>query len=228
MQPQELSNSQINRAGKVLRAWMNGELLEGSKQREAFEALLKYRGAHQLPLVKATNGLRSMVATEGCEIEVSQRLKRVPTILDKIVREPRMQLATMQDIAGCRAVLQSIDELRRVERRVRRRRPPVRSYDYVESPRVTGYRAIHLIVEYDARRVEVQLRTVVMDEWAGTVERLGGRTREDLKSGRGPEELLDLLAELSDAMAKEERGDPVSSDQLQTIARLHERAIRYL
>ncbi len=43
-------------------------------------------------------GLRSMVRTERCQIEVSQRLKRVPTIIDKLLREPTMQLANMQDI----------------------------------------------------------------------------------------------------------------------------------
>jgi len=47
-------------------------------------------------------GLRSVVGTEGCTVEVTQRLKRVPTIVDKLRREPTMQLASMQDIGGCR------------------------------------------------------------------------------------------------------------------------------
>jgi len=82
--------------------------------------------------------------TEGCRVEVSQRLKRVPTILDKLRREPGMALSWMQDIGGCRAVLDSIEEIRRVERRYTRTgaRRVVRIADYVTKPKATGYRGL--------------------------------------------------------------------------------------
>lgn len=70
----------------------------------------------------------------------------------------------MQDIGGCRAVLASIDEVRRVEARLRKSRPPVGYSDYVTTPRSSGYRGVHLVVVYDGRRIEVQLRTLVMHE----------------------------------------------------------------
>lgn len=138
---------------------VRGDLGTQAGHRAALEVLLDYRAAHQYPLQKATMGLRSMVATEGCKVEVSQRLKRVPTILDKLRREPTMQLANMQDIAGCRAVLGSIDEVRRVQRRLAKARPPRRISDYIAEPRASGYRAVHVVVAYDDRCVEVQLRT---------------------------------------------------------------------
>lgn len=124
-----------------------------------------------------------MVKSENADVEVTQRLKRIWTIIDKLVREPKMQLATMQDIGGCRAVLASIDDVRRVQRRLMRNRPPLRVSDYIAEPRASGYRALHAVVEYDNRKIEVQLRTRVMHEWAITVERLGGRLRADLKRG---------------------------------------------
>lgn len=54
-------------------------------------------------------GLRSCLTTEGLELDVSQRLKRLPTIEDKLRRLPRMDLSSMQDIGGCRAVLDTQD-----------------------------------------------------------------------------------------------------------------------
>ncbi len=174
-----------------------------------------------------------MVRTEGCPIEVSQRMKRMTTILDKLGREPTMQLANMQDVGGCRAVLGSIDELRRVEHRLKRNRPPRRYSDYISKPRASGYRAVHVVVGYDdqgyePRAIEVQLRTKVMHEWAISVERLSGRRRDDLKSGRGPEELLKWLAAISEAMAVEERGEVVSAALLARVTELRAKAVPYL
>lgn len=132
-------------------------------------------------------GLRSVVKTERCSrVDVSQRLKRAPTILDKLEREPTLSLARMQDIGGCRAVLASLDELRRVESRLKKNRPPVGYADYIIKPRSSGYRGVHLIVRYDdyngsQRSIEVQLRTRVMHGWAITVERLSGRIGQNLR-----------------------------------------------
>jgi ppGpp synthetase/RelA/SpoT-type nucleotidyltranferase len=223
-----VTNSQVNKAGKVLRKWQRGELEDPLAYEKALQTLLAFRAVHRYPLTKATMGLRSAVATEGCNVEVSQRLKRVPTILDKLQREPTMQLANMQDVGGCRAVLQDLDEVQRVRRRVTKNRSPRRVSDYIKEPRSSGYRGVHLVVEYDGRSIEIQLRTPVMHEWAITMERLSGRLREDLKSGRGPEPLLELMGIISQAMALEERGESVDNDLVSRIERLREEALPYL
>lgn len=125
---------------------MSGEDHDDRKVNEAIDTLLRFRAAHQYALGKATMGLRSVVKTTHCErVEVSQRLKRVPTIVDKLTREPTLSLALMHHIGGCRAVLSSIDELRRVESRLKNR-PPVGYADYIENLRDSGYRGVHLIV----------------------------------------------------------------------------------
>jgi len=222
------SKSQVNRAGRVLRRWARGELTSPDQHAAALAVLLEHRAAHRLPLTKATMGLRSVVQTEHGEIEVSQRLKRAPTIVDKLVREPTMQLANMQDIGGCRAVLNSIDEVRRVQHRLSRNRPPLRVSDYIVQPRASGYRGVHVVVEYDDRPVEVQLRTQVMHEWAITVERLGGRLGDDLKSGYGPAPVLELLEGVSEAMAIEEEGGIVGHETLDRLSALREAALPFL
>lgn len=224
----EMTRSQVNKAGKIIRSWWGTATLMSPDVEDALTTLWRWRASHQYPLTKANNGLRSMVRSEGCRVEVSQRLKRIPTIVDKLARQPTMQLATMQDIGGCRAVLDSIDEIRRIERRLHRTRRVRRTSDYISSPRSSGYRGVHVIVEYDSRAIEVQLRTRVMHEWAIAVERFSGRLGEDLKSGRGPAPMLEWLSAVSEAMATEESGAVVAQEMLSRIDRLREGAQRAL
>jgi putative GTP pyrophosphokinase len=231
--PTHLSGNQVDKAGKTLRRYLLGEQVGDAEIEAAIETLLRFRAVHQYPLGKATMGLRSVVRTEGCRrVEVSQRLKRTPTIVDKLEREAKLSLARMQDIGGCRAVLSSIDELRRVEARVRKNRPPVSVSDYIKEPRSSGYRGVHLVVMYDdrqgvPRRIEVQLRTLVMHEWAITVERLSGRLGENLK-GDGQHAVQQLLASISHAMALEEEGMTVDASLLTEMDELRRRATPYL
>lgn len=226
-QPELLTPSAVKKAGRVFRHLLTGQKPPAEQVMKAYQVLLAFRAAHQKPLVKANNGLRSMVKTEGCQVEVSQRLKRMPTILDKLVREPQLPLHKMQDIGGCRAVLNSIDEIRRVEARLKRARPPVGYSDYIENPRKSGYRGVHVVVLYDERRIEVQLRTRAMHAWAITVETLSSRVRENLK-GDGEHAVQRLMAAISQAMALEEQGDVVDSSLIDQISVLRTAAQPYL
>ena len=76
--------------------------------------------------------------------------------------------------------------------------------------------------------IEVQLRARVMHSWAIAVERLGGRLQEDLKSGKGPIEVLEFLGAVSEAMAIEECGDDVDANLIGEINRLRVRAGQWL
>jgi ppGpp synthetase/RelA/SpoT-type nucleotidyltranferase len=231
----------VNKAADTLRPWLprfpvrRAHLTPGqlAELERAFEIIIEFRAAHQYPLTKATMGLRSVVHTERCNLEVSQRLKRMTTILDKLRREPEMALARMQDIGGCRAVLTSVGELRRVERRLKKNRVPLRVYDYITQPRDSGYRGVHVVVAYPDRTgvdrsIEVQLRTQTMHEWAIAVERLSGQRKIDFKSGAGPPEVLELLGAISEAMAVEERGDAVPAQLMERVKKLRTAALPFL
>ena len=89
--------------------------------------------------------------------DVSQRLTERRTIIDRLLAEPTMKLPTMQDIAGCRAVLPDLaairhlvdgwhdapDSLQKLE--------IVEEYNYLEVPRPSGYQAYHLIVSHEGK-----------------------------------------------------------------------------
>ena len=76
----------------------------------------------------------------------------------------------MQDIGGCRAVVDSMEQLRALENRLKKFRTPISYADYTEHPRQSGYRAVHVVVEYQERAIEVQLRTHPMHAWALAAE----------------------------------------------------------
>lgn len=214
--------SQVNRAGRTLRDFHldPARSIYGPPELAAFAVLEEFRAAHGEALARATDELRSVVAEGGSTAEVSQRLKRATTMVDKLARQPTMALSRMQDIAGCRAVMANLDELRRIGRRLASLRKPLRTYDYVTNPAPSGYRSIHLILDYDGKMVEVQLRTAVMHQWAIAVETLGNSINTELKSGSGPPAVLDWLETVSRALAIEERGHLVDTELTTAIERL--------
>jgi hypothetical protein len=65
--------------------------------------------------------------------------------------------------------------------------------DTRDDPTETGYRALHVIVVRDGRRIEIQLRTPREHEWAVAVERTGTRLGYGLKEGEGPSDLLEYF-----------------------------------
>ena len=212
------SNSRVDRAGETIRRTLRSpnavELVHEDEYREALDVARTHRAEHSVALVTANNGLRSCLGTLGLAGEVSQRLKRWQTIQHKLLRFDSMKLSRMQDIRGCRAVLADRNDVEVVRDRFvknsrRRNRKDDTIRDYVSAPQASGYRAVHIHTTFRGRRIEVQLRTRRQHRWAIMVERLSLVIGEDLKSGLGPQEVLDLLVMAGDGLAIEESGyDP--------------------
>ena len=107
MVPDDLpySKGQIDRAGKALRRNLVGEgpSLPAAELEAHIGVMNAFRAVHRTPLLTARMGLRSCIDSEGVQaVKLSQRLKRTPTIIDKLRRLPTMTLSRMQDIGGCR------------------------------------------------------------------------------------------------------------------------------
>ena len=104
----DLTTSRVNRAGQRIRRIARGQVTDSERLAAAIDTLVGFRALHAISLQTATRGLRSAVTSERLPVQVSQRLKRVSTIIDKLLREPTLPLSRMQDIGGCRAILPTL------------------------------------------------------------------------------------------------------------------------
>jgi hypothetical protein len=117
------SKSKVDRAGQSLVDLLTTDRRTFIRRRaellEAIEILDWWRGEHARPLSRVAANLRHYAGQEGKPI-VAQRLKKAPTVADKLIREPKMKLSRMADIGGVRAVLPSQDAAYRVAARLRK------------------------------------------------------------------------------------------------------------
>lgn len=230
------SGGDINRAGVELRRWWRSDKPTTKETHEALVAMIRFRETFQAPLNKTVMGLRSMVRSEcpelkapGARLPVAQRLKREVQIINKLARLDSMQLWTMGDIGGCRAVLPSREQVDGVLRRIRKQKWALhgRIRDYRDEPADSGYRAVHVIVVRDGRLIEVQLRDPREHEWALAVERTGSRLGIGLKEGQGPAELREYFRLASDGIYMERTGQEPDPAFQEAFDASRERAIPY-
>lgn len=224
------SKERVKRAGDRLRGWLLNEVdLTEVELSAELDVIEDFRACHAAPLTRVGAGLRyyverySTVKPEGRPV-VAQRLKRMRTIADKLVREPGMGLSRMYDIGGCRALFASIDEMRRSVADLERQRrwDIVRIRDYVENPRPdSGYRAIHMIVRKDGFLIECQLRTVSQHAWAELIERTDRRTGMGLKAARAPADVTEYYRLGADLLAQLDAGDERDPETLRRFQALH-------
>jgi putative GTP pyrophosphokinase len=213
------SKSQINKAGKVLANLTHNtdELLW------AVDLTGRWRACHAYPINTLQSTLRTKLKNHGYrDYVVAQRLKRLPTIIDKLRRHPNMQLTTMQDIGGVRAILPTIKDVHDLTKEYTDNAyfSPmiVDQKDYILSPRDSdGYRSQHLVFKYknlqnpayDGLKIEVQIRTKLQHAWATAVETMGTFLGQALKSRQGDQKWLDFFALISSGFAYKEKCPPL-------------------
>jgi ppGpp synthetase/RelA/SpoT-type nucleotidyltranferase len=216
------SKERINKAGDALRITAEKHRKPGQAHREAVMLVRAYRATHAYPLTAITAGLRHHArnAADGTQLDISQRLKQLATITDKLVRMPKSRLARMPDIGGCRATF--VDQgkvdaaITSIERRARNGMAwvIVDIDDYVgEHSRRDGYRAKHVIVRKYGVQIEMQFRTTTQHNWAELVENLDKAAGLGLKSRRVDLWAIDAVASAADDMRRYEQGQ-VNRDSL--------------
>ncbi len=200
------SKNRVDNAGRFIAEQLRAAVEDSSRVEEhraeleeAAEVVDWWRAQHVEPLSIVTANLFRYVDAEGAPV-IAQRLKRVPTIAAKLLREKGMKLSRMEDVGGVRAVLPTQDAAYRVARSLRRNWTITRFRDYVVDPKADGYRALHLVNRNRGRLVEVQLRTSWQDLWANAVE--GAEQRfPGIKTGGGPPPLREFFIATAEVFA---------------------------
>jgi hypothetical protein len=124
----------------------------------------------------------------------------------------------MDDVAGCRLIFQSISGLKAFRAKFQgarfnhKLRNDTEKYDYIKSPKATGYRGIHDVYEYNVKSdagkrlaglyVEIQYRTLIQHSWATAVEVIGFITESQPKFQQGDVRYEEAMALASEILAR--------------------------
>lgn len=178
----EYSRSKIIKAGKIVRK--NESTPEQISV--ATSVIDNWRAAHAYPLHVIYMHLRGM-SKDRDDIIVAERLKRLDSIINKLKRQPTMSLWEMQDLGGCRFIVPTVAEVYSYAEQYKNsriRHKLVNTYDYVASPKTSGYRSLHLVFQFQSdteskqsynqnMMIEIQFRTHLQHVWATAVETIG-------------------------------------------------------
>lgn len=142
------SKNQINKAGHIL-----VENLPSKDLQWARDLVDRWRACHAYPINTFQASLMGKLKSFPQDPIAAQRLKRMPTIIDKLKRYPAMKLTTMQDIGGVRAILGSVQDVYKLADEYRKSKrlahELIDEKNYIQNPRSEdGYRSLHLIYRY--------------------------------------------------------------------------------
>ncbi|WP_395741715.1 RelA/SpoT domain-containing protein [Prosthecobacter sp.] len=185
------SGKDIARAGAVLAKPDIAET-DPSAFENAMATLSYWRACHEEPLNLAVELLSQCSQRHDKRAVIAKRLKRTPSIINKLCRFEGMSLKNMQDIGGCRAIVSSEKRVRKVVRELTKHKE-FRIKDYISKPKADGYRSIHLIGSFSKnkgapRSIELQVRTAAQHSWATAVEIIDLFTGQAIKASRGTKE----------------------------------------
>ncbi|MDO6613467.1 RelA/SpoT domain-containing protein [Shewanella sp. 1_MG-2023] len=192
--PLTVSKKKIEKAARSIRHGVTGDL-----RLEAIEKIQNFREFHLYPLMLMKNHLARTAKKVSPQVIVARRLKRLPTIINKLERSTldgetnnAIKLVRMQDIAGCRAIVKNKLELYELKKKLENSKSIhqiVRTTNYLDRPKDSGYGGLHLVYScYEGKKaehpwkgtnVEVQLRTTLQHAWATSLEIID--TLEDIE-----------------------------------------------
>lgn len=211
----QYSKKQIDRAGKIIA----NPTSTPQEVQDALVVLNNWRSSHAYPLQVIASNLRR----KNPNAIVVQRLKRLDSITGKLERFPEMSLYRMQDLGGCRVIVDNIDQVYQSLNKYKSSRIRhifKRENDYIQNPKSSGYRSYHIVYQFHSddketynknMLIEIQFRTQLQHIWATAVEMMGIYTKSNLKSSQGNTDILRFFTLVSSLFAIREN-TPVCPD----------------
>lgn len=229
----QLTKGALDRAGDVLR----NDNSDNSDRQAALRILSIRRLAHvpaltafRAVLLDVARSRSGALAGKERDAFVALRLKCLASIELKL-RRLKTRLSRMQDLAGLRVVLPTVEDVRAFHEALLKAdvsamgsmssmsAESLPAKDYIASPKADGYRSIHQVFRCRSETasgspdlyVEVQIRTRLQRAWATAVETYGAIERMSLKTGEGPGEAKRFFA-LASALLSHKEGMPVREE----------------
>lgn len=209
------SKNAVNKASKSISLALN-EGREIDKNDE--EIVENWRASHAHILNTWQVILRDRIGDK--KIYFAQRHKRRSTIYKKLKRYPKMLLARMHDIAGCRLIFKNEDDMvsyingLHLNKNFHHERREGQYKNYIAEPKESGYRGIHDVYAYKSRQgkdrsdkwdgllIEIQYRTIYQHAWATAVEVAGFLTGDNTKLDEGSEDQKEFFRYASEIIAR--------------------------
>lgn len=213
------SLKQVSKAGECVRK-NNGDI------EASLEIIRNFRAAHSYPLMIIKNLLWKHAKNIKPDPIIARRLKRLPTIIDKLQRETldgvtknSLDLKRLQDIGGCRIIVtdkRSLLEISNYLDNSRTVHETIKTRDYIKEPKSTGYRGIHRVYkaynksskdhDWKGFLIEVQIRTRLQHTWATTVEIIDIFENKELKTNpfKADSRWIEFFKIMSDLFADED------------------------
>jgi ppGpp synthetase/RelA/SpoT-type nucleotidyltranferase len=199
------TKTRVQKAGEAFREF-DSLIKDEKKFNETMNVLSYWRLSHENPLNEAYNILQNNVLKHDKKAFFAKRLKRYEAIVKKLKRL-KTNLSTMQDIGGCRAIVESEKKVFQSMRELKKHKNfrddslKRKHKDYISSPKEDGYRGYHLIGKFpyghgDNRVIEIQIRTRIQHYWATALEVVDLFTGRALKSNEGDSEWRPFFADV--------------------------------
>ena len=161
---------------------LKGELEETGLQR-------LYEEAMEVTIQAVREAAEELEAEYDREIvsSITGRIKKAESIQRKLYKKgctvnAETAVCKLHDIAGVRAACFFLDDVYALAKRLKEndRLRVLKEKNYIEKPKNSGYKSLHLIVEVPLKekrdiryvKAEIQLRTLAMDFWADLDHRL--------------------------------------------------------
>lgn len=191
-----LSNSLITQLGDRLRS---GDFSEGD-----LAILDEFRKTYSEIDELAYQLIQGTLASSAGWTSTKRKRKTQQSIVDKLRRQSKLRLPQMQDIAGCRIVVEGGSQVAdAISSLLTGAFEPLQWKTERKERDGHGYRATHIIVKNGQKFYEIQLRTYAQDVWANLVESLSNE-KNTLKYGGSDQEesLMSVLITLAERFSE--------------------------